>query len=419
MRCSSLGTLALCLLLTACGLDAPPESVPISGVGGSGGGAGSGGSASGGGAVNGVPILSHNAGTDCMSCHKAGGTGRGIFTVAGTVYMGSGGPQVSATVSIYPQGSTTAQATLTTDGLGNFFTTQTVAALVPAAGQQFVQGVNVVIRPTGGSSRAMLGVVSNGSCNSCHSQAGGVARVTAKLRDASMDDATAPVLSSGDLLPAVTTDSSTSLAQIATGAAHSCVVKSDGGVRCWGANDLGQLGSAASGSQAAAVSVTALGHVSASAEDHAIAAGDNHTCVIAATGGLVLCWGANDHAQLGNGSNAPAAAASTGLHGVTALNAAGDATCARVGEGAQASFYCWGDGSAVRRVDPDADNQPAALPALVTSSLPGITTADVAGLEAVSFTHVASNAGHSCGITTDNRVKCWEGTYASVDVPVM
>jgi hypothetical protein len=417
MRCSQLGTLALCLLLTACGLETPPEAVPISGVGGSGGG----GSGTGGGAVNGVAILSHNAGTDCMSCHKAGGTGRGIFTVAGTVYMGGGGPQVSATVSVYPTGSSTAQATLTTDGLGNFFTTQPVAALVPAAGQQFVQGVNVVIRPTGGTSRSMLGVVSNGSCNSCHSQAGGVARVTAKLRNSSMDDATATVVSSGQSPAAVIPDSSTSLAQIATGTTHSCVVKSDGGVRCWGANDQGQLGSAASGNQAAAVAVTALGHVSASTEDHAIAVGDNHTCVIAATGGLVLCWGANASAQLGNGSKEPAAIASTGLYGVTALNAVGDASCARVGNGAQASFYCWGDGSAVRRVDPDADNQPAALAALVTApaSLPGITAADVAGLEAVSFTHVASNAGHSCGITTDNRVKCWEGTHASVDVPVM
>jgi hypothetical protein len=418
MRCSSLGTLALCLLLTACGLEAPPEAVPISGVGGSGGG--SGGSGTGGGAVNGVAILSHNAGTDCMSCHKAGGTGRGIFTVAGTVYMGGGGPQVSATVSVYPTGSSTAQATLTTDGLGNFFTTQPVAALVPAAGQQFVQGVNVVIRPTGGTSRAMLGVVSNGSCNACHSQAGGVARVTAKQRNSPLDAATAPAASSVDPPPAVT-NSSTSLAQIAIGTAHSCVVKSDGAVRCWGANDQGQLGSAASGNQAAAVAVTALGHVSASTEDHAIAAGDNHTCVIAATGGLVLCWGANDNAQLGNGSSEPVTVAAPGLYGVTALNAAGDGTCARVGEGAQASFYCWGGGSALRRVDPDADSRPAALTPLVNSaaSLPGINAPDVAGLENVSFTHVASSAGHSCGITTDNRVKCWEGTHASVDVPVM
>src|SRR6478736_6172346 len=37
MRCSSLGALALCLLMTACGLEDPPEAVPIDGIGGRGG----------------------------------------------------------------------------------------------------------------------------------------------------------------------------------------------------------------------------------------------------------------------------------------------------------------------------------------------------------------------------------------------
>ena len=141
MRSLSLGALAACLLLTACGPGDPVAAVPINGSGGSGGG---GTGTAGGGSVGGVAILSHNAGQDCMSCHKTGGTGRGVFTVAGTVYRSGGGAQTAATVMIYPQGSTTAQATMTVDGLGNFWTTQTVAALVPAAGQTLVQGVRAV-----------------------------------------------------------------------------------------------------------------------------------------------------------------------------------------------------------------------------------------------------------------------------------
>jgi hypothetical protein len=42
----------------------------------------------------------------------------------------------------------------------------------------------------------------------------------------------------------------------------------------------------------------------------------------------------------------------------------------------------------------------------------------VAGLSDVTFVQVASAEDHSCGITTDDRVKCWEGTHASVDVPL-
>src|SRR6478609_3866864 len=112
MRCSSLGALALCLLITACGIDDPPDAVPIDGTGGTGGGA-----PATGGSVGGVAILSHNAGQDCMSCHKSGGGGasKGIFTVAGTVYQSGGMPQTHAMVSVYPVASNTAQATMTVD----------------------------------------------------------------------------------------------------------------------------------------------------------------------------------------------------------------------------------------------------------------------------------------------------------------
>jgi hypothetical protein len=124
---------ALGLLLSACGGGGGDAGGSSSGgTGGTGGTGGSGGGGT-------VAVLSHNAGMNCMTCHRSGGTGaaKGIFTVAGTVYRNDGSAQTNATVILVPSGSNTIQATLTTDGLGNFFTTQTVAALVPAAGQQF------------------------------------------------------------------------------------------------------------------------------------------------------------------------------------------------------------------------------------------------------------------------------------------
>jgi hypothetical protein len=418
MRCFAPGVLALCLMLCACGPTGNTDAGP---PGQTSGGTSNGTSTetddnNGG---TGVAIMSHNAGQDCLSCHKSGGTGasKGIFTVAGTVYNNNGGAQTSATVTIYAAGSNNVQATLSTDGLGNFWTTQAIAALVPAAGQTLVQGVNAVVRPTGGASRSMLGVVSNGSCNACHSSAGGVARVTAQLLDSAPSVHIAAA--SGDGESAAATPVSPALAQIATGTAHGCVVTAEGAVRCWGANDKGQLGANTGGERAAPVAVTALGQVSAATTDHSIAAGDNHTCVIASVGNLVLCWGANDQGQLGNGGADAAQISIIPLAGVTALSAAGDRTCARVGADDNASFYCWG--TSPQHVDMNAAQLPdAVLPLLGGASMvTTLSASNVVGLASTSFTQVATAADHSCGITTDNHVKCWEGTHASVDIPLL
>lgn len=310
MRSLYIGLLTACVLLTACGPGDPVAAVPINGSGGSGGGGSASGSV-GGGSVGGVAILSHNAGQDCMGCHRAGGSGRGVFTVAGTVYRSGGGAQTAATVNIYPQGSNTAQATMTVDGLGNFWTTQTVAALVPAQGQTLVQGVRAVVVPTGGTSAAMLGVISNGSCNACHSPGGGTGRVTAQMLDSGMVHAAAADTGEGAAPATAAAQASTPmLARIATAADHACVQKVDGTVLCWGSRP-----------------------------------GD-------------------------------------------------PATPTQVPE------------------------VPADLQFESASLATRITTPDVAGLAGVTFVQISSAEGRSCGITTDDRVKCWEGTYASVDVPL-
>ncbi len=405
MRCHSIGALALCLLLAACG--GGGDSTGSSGGGGGGGGSG--------GSGGGPTTLSHNPGTDCINCHRSGGSAasNGIFTVAGTVYRSNGTAQASATVQLYPQGSSTAQATLTTDALGNFYTTQPVASLVPAPGQQFAQGANAVVRITGGASRSMPGTITNGSCNGCHSPGGGVARVTAQQVDSGPAVAAA---AAGDA-PSPTDSSRQILAQVATGAAHGCVVTSGGAVLCWGSNRFGQLGSRIA-DQAVPMPVEALGHVSAATSAMAIAAGDHHTCVLSA-GGLVLCWGANDQGQLGNGSTQPAVVSVVPLSGVTALSAAGDRSCARVGDGDTASFHCWG--LTPEAVDIGAGTIPDALLPLLDAAAPAIGEVDlrgVTGLEAASFAHIASHAGHGCGITKDSRLMCWEEARASVAIPV-
>ncbi len=167
--------------------------------------------------------------------------------------------------------------------------------------------------------------------------------------------------------------------QLALGFGHSCALRDDGHVDCWGLDAEGELGAlaglqvtregfpysttpvriagvdGATSLAAAATSTCAIvgdrsvrcwgdhqpvAAVAGVADARAIAAGYTHYCVLDGAG-RVTCWGANASGQLGR----PAA----GLHvppgvvpGVTATAVAadGDSTCALVATG----VTCWGAG---------------------------------------------------------------------------
>lgn len=132
---------------------------------------------------------------------------------------------------------------------------------------------------------------------------------------------------------------------LAVGGDQSCALDDAGRVVCWGGDDYGQTGPESSGN--GPHEVTALKGATA------IAAGGNpfgtsFTCALSA--GTVLCMGANDRGQLGRGTSDAGAktphedpAAIQGLSGVTAL-ALGDAhACAVVGDLAKdGKIVCWG-----------------------------------------------------------------------------
>src|SRR5262245_7977657 len=85
--------------------------------------------------------------------------------------------------------------------------------------------------------------------------------------------------------------------QIATGEDHTCALTSTGGVKCWGANDHGQLGDGTRTYRLTPVDVAGL-----SSGVVQIAAGHGYTCALAADG-AVKCWGSNHFGQLGVGVN--------------------------------------------------------------------------------------------------------------------
>ncbi len=194
------------------------------------------------------------------------------------------------------------------------------------------------------------------------------------------------------------------------GGAHGCAIMASGGARCWGRNDFGQLGYMMNAHVGDNEHPSTLGELDirpASVSPNAtlvdLGAGLNHSCVLFSTG-EVLCWGANDNGQLGQGNNenwgdqageSPAALKPIDLGGfATAIAVGYQHTCALVDGGA---VRCWGDGGSgqlgngssadVGLTDVPADSEPIEL-----------------GAGAIRIT---AGGAHTCVVLEEHEVMCW------------
>ncbi len=106
-------------------------------------------------------------------------------------------------------------------------------------------------------------------------------------------------MGSGSTLPiqsqAESVESVSTAVRLTAGAHHSCSVEETGYLRCWGANDFGQLGTGGFTSSTVPLRITGAGL----AED--VSAGGEHTCALTREA-LIMCWGRNRLGQLGTGS---------------------------------------------------------------------------------------------------------------------
>ncbi|MFN8017062.1 MAG: hypothetical protein U0P45_02945 [Acidimicrobiales bacterium] len=137
-------------------------------------------------------------------------------------------------------------------------------------------------------------------------------------------------------LTPVTVTGLSSVTQIDAGLSSLTCAVSAGAAKCWGLNGSGQLGNGNTTNQSSPVTVTGLGSGVAK-----VGAGSSHACALTAAG-AVKCWGANDSGQLGNGTNTPSTTpvAVTGLtSGVSDLTVGQSTNCATLSTGV---VKCWG-----------------------------------------------------------------------------
>ncbi|HEY5948164.1 MAG TPA: hypothetical protein VIV40_21860, partial [Kofleriaceae bacterium] len=169
---------------------------------------------------------------------------------------------------------------------------------------------------------------------------------------------------------------------IAAGGGHSCAVRNDGTVWCWGRNDFGQLGDGSAADSDLPVQVVTLTKVAA------VEAGDLHTCALDEMG-QVWCWGSNGSGQLGDGttSDSRTPVQVRDLSGVTQLSVGTEHACALKGDG---SVACWGDNENGQLGDGSMTARPAPTPL-------GLT-----GVKAIS-----AGKDLSCAVLGDGSAQCW------------
>ena len=213
---------------------------------------------------------------------------------------------------------------------------------------------------------------------------------------------------------------------VSTGWFHTCGVRSDGSVACWGANHFGQATPPAgtfvsvsaawvhncgvrSDGSAACWGNNASGEATPPAGSfNSVSAGDDHTCGVRSDGS-VACWGDNE-----DGEATPPAGS------FVSVSAGGHHTC---GVRSDDSVACWGDDFAGDATPPAGSFVSVSAGRSHTCGVRsdgsvvcwGYTRAGAATPPAGSFVSVSAGRSHTCGVRIDGSVACWGSNYWGSD----
>jgi alpha-tubulin suppressor-like RCC1 family protein len=173
----------------------------------------------------------------------------------------------------------------------------------------------------------------------------------------------------------------------------------NGGLKCWGSNNSGQLGVGTTpATSAVPVEVfppnSLVTDVAMSIDRQASTYEANSTCVV--VDGNVRCWGKNSFGQLGNNStthsSTPVQVLTVGptlLTGVKSIYGSTGRFCALKNDG---YLYCWGKN----------------FNGAVGVGVPGTTTMILLAKQVFGiYNQVAMGDVYSCGVTTSGAAMCW------------
>jgi alpha-tubulin suppressor-like RCC1 family protein len=214
------------------------------------------------------------------------------------------------------------------------------------------------------------------------------------------------------------------VAAVGTGQGHTCALRRDGGVWCWGGNAEGQLGDGTREDRTRAVMVAIPGGARALGVGQAmtcaidrggslwcwgnwyadrsdvprrvpevrdaveVVVGNAHACARTATG-RVYCLGSDAYGQLGLGTARGRSGGWLAADGVRALAAGANHTCALRDGG----VLCWGREDEGALGIGSAGRAPHAFPTMV----PGMESARA----------IAAGSDHTCAAMADGIVRCW------------
>ena len=170
---------------------------------------------------------------------------------------------------------------------------------------------------------------------------------------------------------------------VAGGGTHTCGIKTDGTLWCWGKNDFGQLGI-----ETQDESLSLPTQVTSESGWALISAGCAHTCGVK-TDSTFWCWGRNDSGQLGigttdSGQNLPAQV--TGGSGWVSVSTGCLHTC---GIKTDSTLWCWGNNYAGQLGNNNWSSEK--IPVSVNAN----------------FSLVSGGSTHTCGILKDDSLACW------------
>ena len=195
------------------------------------------------------------------------------------------------------------------------------------------------------------------------------------------------------------------------GAFHTCALREDGSLRCWGHNGVGQLGHGYESGKHVGDDEhpDSVGDVPLADKATSVACGGTHTCAIV-NNGQVKCWGHNKYGQLGNRGFtthmgcvdvASKAVPVEGLNGPVKQLALGMSfSCALLESG---DVQCWGNNQNGAIGEPPHD--PVQYPGVPEFVDRAHKTVDIGG----KVKSIDAGAYHVCALLDNSQVRCWGG----------